>query len=106
MTTFALTINMVTACSNGRGRIFPHQRNANLTGTILGDTIELDDHYAEDVEVIERHSIEVSTKKEHRNRIRQIYRGWEANFPEYYAVGVKVLTTEELNDRGFFPLEE
>ena len=54
---------MVMAGSNCRGRIYPHQRNANITGTILGDTIKLDNRYTEDVEVTKRHSIEVSTKR-------------------------------------------
>ena len=30
---------MAPVGSNGRGRIYPHQRNANMTGTILGDSI-------------------------------------------------------------------
>ena len=51
---------------------------------------KLDDLYVDYVEVIEHHSIEVSTKKR------------EGKFPEYYAVGVKVLTTEELNVRHIF----
>ena len=65
---------MVAAGSNGQGCIYPHQSNANITGTILGDTIVLADHYAEDVEVTESHGIEFSTKREHRDRIRQIYK--------------------------------
>ena len=79
---------MVTAGSNGQGCIYPHQRSTNITCTILGDTIVLDDHYAEDVEVTESHGIEVSTKREHRDHIRHIYKGWEEKFPEYYAVSV------------------
>ena len=38
---------MVTAGSNGRGRIHPHQRGANITGRIIGDGIELDAKYVE-----------------------------------------------------------
>ena len=46
---------MVTAGNNGSGRIHPHQRNANFTGTIIGDHIELDAQHVERVQLTEQH---------------------------------------------------
>ena len=77
---------MVTAGNNGSGRIHPHQRNANFTGTIIGDHIELDAQHVERVQLTEQHSIDATTKRGHRNRIRQIYVALEEKFPEYYAL--------------------
>ena len=35
---------------NGTGRIYPHNRDANFTGTILGDSIVLDNKYVEGIQ--------------------------------------------------------
>ena len=72
---------MVTAGSNGRGQIHPHQRNANITGTIIGDSIVLGDQYIVDVQEIEGHAIDVQKTRAHRNRIKHIYTAWEEKFP-------------------------
>ena len=89
---------MPTAIPAGSGRIHPHQRNANFTGTIIGDSIVLDDHHIQNVQSTEQYSIDTATKRGHRNRIRQIYTAWEEHFPEYYQLGVKTLSADELQD--------
>jgi len=83
---------------NGTGRIYPHNRDANFTGTILGDSIVLDNKYVEGIQDTEKFSIDINTKRGHRNRIKEIYTFWEANFSDYYAVGVRQLSVEDKSD--------
>ena len=89
----------MTAGSNGQGRIHPHQRNANITGTILGDSILLDEHYIEGLQVVEAHGIEIKSKHNHHNCIKHIYTFWEEYFSECNEIGVKFLSADKLNNR-------
>ena len=81
-----------------RGRIFPHQRNANFSGEVLGENITIADEHVEGVQSIEQFSIDAGTKKNHRNRIKHIYEYWKREFPDYYSVGVRDLSNKELAD--------
>ena len=47
---------------------------------------------------VEQFSIDVETKKNHRNRIKHIYKYWERVFPDYYEIGVKGVSEEEANN--------
>ena len=49
---------MGTIGSNGRDSINPHQRNANMTGTIIGNGILLDEQYIVGVNATESHGID------------------------------------------------
>ena len=82
-----------------RGRTHPHQRDADFSGQLLGDDIELDETYISNVQETEDFKIDVLTKRSHRNRIKQMYLFWKDNFPNYYAIGVRPLSTEELADK-------
>ena len=46
---------------NGTGRIYPHNRDANFSGAILGDSIVLDNIYVEGIQETEKFSIDVNT---------------------------------------------
>lgn len=84
------------------GRIHPHQRNANFDGELLGDNIVLEESHIEEVQAVEQFSIDTATKKNHRNRIKNIYNYWETVFPDYFSVGVRDLTEDELQDTTKF----
>ena len=81
-----------------RGRIFPHQRNANFSGEVLGENITIANEHAEEVQLIEQFSIDVGSKKKHRNQIKHIYKYWKREFPDYYSVVVRNLSNKELTD--------
>ena len=83
---------------NGTGRIYPHNRDANFSGAILGDSIVLDTIYVEGIQETEKFRIDVKTKRGHRNRIKEICKFWQEKFPDYYAVGVRQLSSEEKAD--------
>ena len=68
---------MVTADSNGRYQIYPHQRNSNLTGTIIGDGILIANQTIAKVQEIEGHTLDLATKRGHHNHIKHIYTAWE-----------------------------
>ena len=93
---------MASAGGRIRGRIYPHQRDANMTGTILGDSIELDTQYVQTMNVTASHGLVPSTKRGHRNRIQHVYTAWAVLFPAYYLIGVRDLSAEELNDPANF----
>ena len=80
------------------GRIHPSQRDANFGGEILGSTIPIDEQYARDVHETEQFSLDIATKRGHRNRIKHVYEFFLEVMPEYAAVGVRDLTEAELND--------
>ena len=52
---------MVTAGSNDRGQIYPHQHNDNKTGTILGDGIVIDNRTLAKVQEIEGYELDLMT---------------------------------------------
>ena len=82
-----------------QGRIHPHQRNADFSLSLLGDDIELGESYVSNVQATEDFKIDVKTKRSHRNRIKQFYTFLETAFPQYYEVGVRCLSAEELQDK-------
>ena len=93
---------MAPVGSNGHGRIHPHQRNANMTGKILRNSIDLDTQYVQTMNVTASNGLEIATKKGHHNRIMHIYTAWQVLFPAYYLIGVRDLGIEELNYRSNF----
>ena len=56
--------------SSRRGRLHPHQRDANFSGALLGDNINIKEEHIEVVQSTEQFSIDETTKKNHRNRIK------------------------------------
>ena len=82
-----------------RGRIHPHQRNADLTGSLLGDNIALGEIYVSNVQSTEDFKIDIKTKRTHRNQIKQFYSFLETEYPDYYKIGVRELSEDELADR-------
>ena len=80
------------------GRIFPHQRDADFSGDVLGASMHIGDQHAAEIHETEKHTVEEITKLRHRNRIKEIYNYWESEFPEYVQVGIRTITEEELVD--------
>lgn len=79
----------------GWGRIHRHQRNANFSGEILGNDIIIGEDDVQYIQNVEQHSIDIEVKKNYRNRIWHISKYWKENYPDYYAIGVRVLSFEE-----------
>ena len=80
------------------GQIHPHQCNADFDGELLGDNITLEESHIEEVQAVEQFSLNAETRKKHQNRIKHIYNYWERSFPDYFRVGVRGLSGDDLND--------
>ena len=78
------------------GRIFPHERDADFTGEVIGASLDLEESYVATVHATEKHTVVEETKRRHRNRIKEIYNFFEKEFPDYYQLGVCDLSPEEL----------
>ena len=77
------------------GRIRTADRNTHDTLNLLGDNVDVDDEHQTLVRNTEKLEINVKLQNEYRNRLAHIYKFFEEKYPEYYEVGVRVLTPEE-----------
>ena len=77
------------------GRIRTAQRDTNDATALLGDNVIVEAQHQELVRNTEKLEINLKLQNEYRNRIQHIYKFLEERYPEYYAVGVRVLTEEE-----------
>ena len=50
----------------------------------------------------ERNDLATNNKRNYRNRLKNLYTFWQEKYPQYYAVGVRALTEEELGDEDMF----
>jgi len=90
------------ATRRAAGRIRPHERDTNDDAPILGETIEVLAHHSSSVRQTEQKDLNLKSKRDHRNRLKHIYEFWQAEYPEYYNVGVRALSDEELSDEDKF----
>jgi hypothetical protein len=78
------------------GCIRPHERDTNYAAAILGaDILVLEEHSAS-VRNTEDQHISLGNKRNYRNRLGHICDFLQERYPEYYAVGVRALSEEEL----------
>ena len=85
------------------GRILPHQRDTNDAVAILGE--DLDDigtNFQQNYNEVKKHEMGDKCRREYRCRIVRICEYWRKNFPDYYAIGVKKVTDEDLIDESKF----
>ena len=84
------------------GRIRPVDRDADDGVEILGaDTVIHDDH-AVAVREINQRGLSEKVKCSYRNMLNKMMDFWRTEYPDYYAVGVRVLSEEELADPDMF----
>ena len=50
-------------CGGQGSRIFPHQQDANFTGEVLGDNIDLKENHIDHVQKTEPFSLDIDMKK-------------------------------------------
>ena len=86
----------------GGGRILPSQRVADDTTPILGEGIAIQTEHHVSIVTTENKSLDDKTRKNYRNRIKEIIEWIKQKYPEYIPVGVKDLSDEELADRVLF----
>jgi hypothetical protein len=84
------------------GRIYPHERDTNDGVPILGGDVEILEEHSVAVRETERNDLTTSNKRDYRNRLKNLYTFWQEKYPQYYAVGVRALTEEELGLYSLF----
>ena len=77
------------------GRIRTTQWKTNDADGLLGNDVITADEHQELVRNTENLEINVKLQNEYRNRIQHIYKFLEEKYPDYYAIGVRVLTEEK-----------
>ncbi len=85
-----------------RGRTHTHQRETNDAVPILGADIVMHDAHQESIRQTKARNRELSTKKDMCNRLKHIMNFWREQYPDYYAVGVRELSAQEIADPDKF----
>ena len=85
------------------GRILPHQRDTNDAVAILGENLEdIGDDFQQNYNEAKKHEMGDKNRRDYRCRIIRVCKYWKKNCPDYYAIGVKKVTNEDLNDESKF----
>ena len=58
--------------------------------------------HSQEVRNTEQRGLDLKTKRNYRNRIREIYTFFKSHYPDYYRVGVRQLSEEERTDPDSF----
>jgi hypothetical protein len=84
------------------GRIRPYERDADDSAAILGASIPVQDVHSQEVWNMEQRGLDLKTKRNYRNRVREIYTFFKSHYPDYYTVGVRQLSEEERTNPDSF----
>ena len=86
------------ARGRGGGRIRPNERETNDNAAILGANLEIQVEHSQGVRDMEQRGLDLTTKRNYRNRIKEIYTFFAKNYSEYHSVGVRELSEEDQTD--------
>ena len=81
------------------GRILPHQRDTNDDVAILGENLDdIGGNFQQNYNEVKKHAMSDKNRKDYRCRIIRVCKYWKEHCPDYYAIGVKKVTNEDLHD--------
>ena len=80
------------------GCIHVHQRNTDDITKKFGYAIDLPDDLATKYNATSKMSMTTDCRRNYRQRIARIIKFWKENDMDYYTVGVKKVTEEDLHD--------
>ena len=84
------------------GRIRPDQRNTDDTVALLGSGLTSPPDLEKNFHATMKLAMKDSCRTNYRRRLQTIAKFWKENNPDYYAVGVREVGEEELNDETKF----
>ena len=85
------------------GRIHPHQRDTNDDVAILGEHLnDIGDDFQQNYNEVKKHAMSDKNRKDYRCRIMRVCKYWKEHCPDYYAIGVREVTDEDLKDESKF----
>jgi hypothetical protein len=93
---------MASANRQRGGRIRSHERETNDNAVILGADLVVQEEHLTSFRNTENQDIALSVKRNYRNRLMHIYKFWKKEYPQYYAIGVRELTEEDLQSEDVF----
>ena len=79
-----------------------HNRDTNDGVPVLGDDLRVNKMHVNLVRTTEKEDINQTLRREYRNRIGHIYTFLETEYPDYYAVGIRILSEGEKADKDQF----
>ena len=84
------------------------QRNTNDSVPIIGSALvpDVDTSVNDALHDTISQGMSQATRRNYRSRIAKIIKHFKENFPEYYQIGVRELTQEEMNDRTKYYFKE
>jgi len=92
---------MPNATNRHHGRIHAYQRQTNDDVDVIGDDIVVTDEHVAAIRETDDNDVVLATKKNYRNRIKELYEWLLENYPEYCVLGgVQELTDDDV-DRAF-----
>ena len=80
------------ARGRGGGRIRPHERDTDDSAAILGADLAIQAAHSQEVRNTEQRGLNQRTKRNYRNRIKEMYHFFALNYKDYYSVGVRELS--------------
>ena len=84
------------------GRILPHQRDTNDAVAILGENLDIGDDFQQNYNEVKKHALGEGCRRDYRCRIVRVCKYWKTHCPDYFEIGVKTVTDEDLNDESKF----
>ena len=76
------------------GRTHVHQHDTNDDVAILGGDIQLQANHLESVQETKDLGLSDTYRKNLHSRLGHIIEWWKTNYPDYYDVGVKLLSEQ------------
>ena len=82
------------------GRIYLHNRQVDNEAVVIGSHLEFGSSFKDQLNETMSHGLKDDTRRNYRQRIASIIRYLETHHPEYYDLGTREVTTEELHDKS------
>jgi hypothetical protein len=85
--------------ARGRGgRIRSHERDTDDSAAILGANLQILVEHSQGVRITEQLGLDLTTKRNYQNQIKEMYTFFSINYSEYHKVGVRKLSDEDLTN--------
>jgi hypothetical protein len=84
------------------GRIWPFERETDDSVAILGANLKIQAGHSQGVRNTEQRGLVVRTKRNYRNQTKEMYVFFSLNYKDYYNVGVRKLSEDDLASLDLF----
>ncbi len=85
-----------------RGRVRTHDRDTNDSDAIIGSSLNIGVDHSTEVRNTNKKGLKEKCKRDYRNRIKRTCDFLSEEYPDYFAIGVRTLTAEDLGNPDMF----